>query len=137
MNGPSKFRSNLMRSIAFMSFVFGLVLSCASESSYIGIGAIDAGIGGSVISSGGIGGGIASSGGIGNSGASSGGVSNSGGTVTTGGVQNFGGIAGAGLTCRAAYCPSSGSGVPCCTTSDVCGADFGMGCAPVKKDAGP
>lgn len=51
-----------------------------------------------------------------------------GGTGGTGGVgATGGGGSGGGSSCNPAFCPSVGSGQPCCQASGDCGVDYGMG----------
>jgi hypothetical protein len=50
-----------------------------------------------------------------------------------GGAASSGGSTG---SCQPSYCPAVQSGAPCCTSSGVCGVDFGMGCSPAPRDAG-
>ncbi len=68
-------------------------------------------------------------------------VTGNGGTVTGNGGSTSGGSTGNGgsggvNSCKPSFCPASGSGSPCCTSSGSCGVDFGMGCTTPPRDGG-
>ncbi|MEZ4224033.1 MAG: hypothetical protein R3B13_24000 [Polyangiaceae bacterium] len=112
-----------------------LFTSCASSDESSGIPAtggaksdsgIDTGTGGfGGIATGGTGAG-GSTGGFG-AGGGSGGFGAGGGTggTSTGGTGAGG--SGGGTACNPAFCPSVGSGTPCCQSNGDCGVDYGFG----------
>jgi hypothetical protein len=75
------------------------------------------------------------------SGATGGDTSGSTGGDTTGSTGGTGGdqpsgSGGATATCDPGFCPSAGTGTPCCL-QNTCGLDFGMGCVVLVPDGGP
>lgn len=108
--------------------------ACASSDETSGIPASGGSSGDASISTGG----TAAAGGGSTGGVGAGGT---GGTASTGGTGGFGATGGTGATgatggtsgtgggpsCNPAFCPSVGSGTPCCQSNGDCGVDYGFG----------